>query len=116
MDFLATFDDVVAGDDNAVRRHDHAGAQRADHPLSWHVETKLVAEELPKERIVRKRRDGCCDLHMVLGEDIDHRGRDTLHHRRKRHLDLRGRGGNDDGSQRRNRDVDHRRDRLRPRR
>ena len=85
---LAALDDVVVGDDEPVRIDDDAGAERLLHALARHAEAETVAEETLEERIVEERRRGL-RLHDALGIDVDHGGRDALHHRGIGERDLR---------------------------
>ena len=52
----ALIDDVVVGEDVAVGRHDHAGAEALRTPFAVAERIVLIVEEKAEERIVRKRR------------------------------------------------------------
>jgi hypothetical protein len=74
---------VVVCDHEALGTHQHARAQRILDALARNAEA--VTEELTKERIVEKRRDGLLD--SVLDIDVDYSRRRLLHHRREGLLD-----------------------------
>ena len=82
-DLLRIADDVVVGDDEAGGIEDDAGAQRLLDALARHAERRLIAEEATEERIVEERGRPTAAPDDAAREDIDHRRRHLLHHRRE---------------------------------
>ncbi len=82
LDVIGIFDDVVVGDDEAILRKDHAGAQRR---LLFRTVRHALAEELFEEGITGKR---ALTLHETLGIDIDHGAGRALDQRREGELHL----------------------------
>ena len=80
---------MLVGDDQAVGADDDARAEGVLHPLPRRAQSRIIAEELPEERVVEHRRYGP-RLHHTARVDVHHRRRDLLYHRREREADLLG--------------------------
>ena len=73
-DLAGVLDHVVVGDDEAVRAHDHAGAEARLALLLRHAQARQVlAEELAEERIAEE--GGALGAEDLEGRDVDDRGR-----------------------------------------
>ena len=79
LGIAAPLNDVVVGNDHALRRHQHAGAERVLDALARDAEP--LAEQPPEERIVEEGRDHLLD--PVPHIDVNHGGGGPLHHRRE---------------------------------
>ncbi len=75
---LAAADDVIIGDDDAIRADDHARAQRVLDPLSRHAEP--IAEEAAEEGVVEQRRNA--GSHTAPHIDVDDGRSGALHNGR----------------------------------
>ena len=79
LGIAAPLNDVVVGDDHALRADQHAGAERVLDALARDAEP--LAEQPPEERIVEEGRDHLLD--PVPHIDVNHGGGGPLHHRRE---------------------------------
>ena len=81
LDLVRAIDDMVGGEDVAVRRDDHARAE-ALLPARARLApaSRILAKEPPEERVVEERVGPLANGHG--GVDVHHAGRDLLDHRR----------------------------------
>ena len=83
-DLRTILDDVVVGDDDTGRIHDHAGAERVLCALARTAAKQLVTEEPAEERVCTKWR-AALRGHDALGIDVDDARRGVAHDGREGH-------------------------------